>query len=75
MKRNFLLFAGVLAGAEELHDFLDRDEVGAPREGVLARRAGLTLEVSGTGLAVAQEPSPGAAPTASRCRITFAPPG
>lgn len=41
----------------------------------LARRAGLALEVAGTGLAVSQEPSPGAQATAGRCKVTFAPPG
>jgi cell division protein FtsI (penicillin-binding protein 3) len=40
-----------------------------------ARRAGLRLEISGSGIATAQSPGPGAARRGGACRVAFVPPG
>jgi cell division protein FtsI (penicillin-binding protein 3) len=40
-----------------------------------ANRAGLKLEVIGSGRAVAQSPGPGPSPTNTLCRVSFRPPG
>jgi cell division protein FtsI (penicillin-binding protein 3) len=40
-----------------------------------ARRAGLHLEVSGSGFAAAQSPGPGAGRRGAACRVSFSPPG
>jgi cell division protein FtsI (penicillin-binding protein 3) len=40
-----------------------------------ARRAGLRLEVMGSGVATAQSPGPGAARRGAACKVSFTPPG
>jgi len=40
-----------------------------------ARRAGVELDLVGSGRAIGQEPGPGAAPHGALCRVAFRPPG
>jgi cell division protein FtsI (penicillin-binding protein 3) len=42
---------------------------------VAAHKAGLRLEVRGSGLATAQSPGPGEARRGAACRVVFTPPG
>jgi cell division protein FtsI (penicillin-binding protein 3) len=68
----FLAARGEAGDAREIPDFTGLS-LGEALEA--ARRAGLPVEIAGTGRVVGQSPAPGRAPQRARCRLALAPPG